>query len=368
MLWYLLNTQLSFENFCGPRQWLQSGFFLRNKNRAVHMRNLRLKDARSYLLGLQKKKKLFIPCTAFVSIAVFHILLTFTGTLPSTLLCNARLHPYSPDAETSRYPGGDNPKTVWIVSHRRSGTHMTIDLIAQAIEGPLRIVKAAHIVPMTDELSCECLTYLQQHGKFIHAYRDVRDVVVASYYYRKNFDREYAHLNFSSYLQNRNGLLVSVIRSWARSHVGWISQPNVLSLNFDETVLAYPHVLDKIASFLSQPVKSYTISPREMQSLSKAVSKFAGKGSCGWKVTIGPTTARKIVETAKDFLRREAVNKQKCAQQTTWNMTNMIKVGNTTDLFLPASCPTDFSLMPVVVTAALSNTNASRNGTIKYNQ
>lgn len=250
------------------------------------------------------------------------------------------------------YPGGENPKTVWVVSHRRSGTHMTIDATAQAIAGPLRIIKAAHIVPMTDELSCDCMTYLQHHGKFIHPYRDVRDVVIANYFYRIKFDRDYKGVNFTSYLANKNDLLGLTIRSWARSYVGWFQQPNVLSLNFDETALGLPYVYDRIASFLGQAVKNYNVSPSNMQSPSRAVSKFAGKGSAGWKIMMSSSSAKKVVDAAREYLKQVAKHVLKCRPQTKWNMEGAFRVGNATDLFVPASCPKDFKLMPVVVTAS----------------
>lgn len=229
---------------------------------------------------------------------------------------------------------------------------MTIDVISQVIEGPLRIVKAGHILPVRNQLSCDCLTYLAAHGKFIHPYRDVRDVVVATYFYRRRFDEDVKAMNLSLYLLNSKNVLNGVVHSWSRSAASWFAYPGVLSLNFDETVTGYSYVYDKIATFLDQPVKNYGISPDSMDSPSQAVSLFAGKGSAGWRTVMDDETAKRITDMAKAFLREEEKNVLKCPPQRHWDMTGSIRVNNISGLELPASCPKIFDSMPVVMTSA----------------
>lgn len=71
----------------------------------------------------------------------------------------------------------------FIVSHRRSGTHLVMEMLANAFKGPMRIFKTNHI-RADDYLGCECLLWMRKLGKIVHAQRDIRDVLVSVFHYR----------------------------------------------------------------------------------------------------------------------------------------------------------------------------------------
>jgi len=85
--------------------------------------------------------------------------------------------------------------TIFVVSHRRSGTHATIDWLhnllkfgAGSRELGYNIVKTNHIVA-NRSLSCECLNWMRSRGKIIHVWRPFVDVLTSYFFYRRKYDR-----------------------------------------------------------------------------------------------------------------------------------------------------------------------------------
>jgi hypothetical protein len=77
--------------------------------------------------------------------------------------------------------------TIFVVSNRRSGTHMTIGMLANNFKPPFRIVKTNHVKAGT-EIDCLCIEWMRQMGGIVHPFRDVKDMLVSTYYYRRVCD------------------------------------------------------------------------------------------------------------------------------------------------------------------------------------
>lgn len=155
--------------------------------------------------------------------------------------------------------------TVWVASHRRSGTHMMMDILSQALEGDFSVVKMMHLSATEDEMSCECLRYLKANGRFVHTFRDVRDVLVSVYYYQRKFGAALTKgLSIQQFLRGDRGARDSVLRDWVKTTSSWLAQPDVLSLRYEDTVQGFPHTYNLLSRFTGLPVRTYALRPREM--------------------------------------------------------------------------------------------------------
>lgn len=235
---------------------------------------------------------------------------------------------------------------VWVVSHRRSGTHMTMDIMANAIQGPLTIVKTAHVVPLKGRMTCECLTYIRSKGEIVHAYRDVRDVVIANYYYRRVFDKRFQEMTIQEYLSKPEHL-EGVIDSWASAVFGWFSIPNVLPLNFDDSASSLGFVYKRLSDFLSRPIKNIDLDTGRMKSPSHAVGRGVGNGPSGWHDYMDSSMSSRILARARKTGKRVLREVLRCPVQKRWNMTGSIDVRDS-GIRVPASCGPDFARTMVI--------------------
>lgn len=239
----------------------------------------------------------------FVYFCAFGILLQLFFLIPSQFKF-ARTH--FPWFQTSQIP------TVFIVSNRRSGTHLTMDLLSHIMSPPYRLVKTNHVYlteSTTPEdlkagINCRCFNYMRKTGKIVHAYRDVRDVVISMYYYYRSYNHQGLMKGFKKddFLKNQKGVRNKVIQTWVNTTVPWFMYDDIFQLEFSDAISGYEHIYDKIALFLGLKLRGKVpVDPRKMTSPSGAVAKMKGKGDHGYKDEMTADIANEILELARSM-------------------------------------------------------------------
>lgn len=203
------------------------------------------------------------------------------------------------------HPNRDN--VVWVVSHRRSGTHLTMDLLATILPRPFIIVKTNHVIlsnpssGATDALSCACLHRMRRQGKLVHAVRDVRDVVISTYFYMKTFSSAVrgSNVTLDGFLDNELGLRDKVIESWVKTTSPWFNEPDVFHQRYTESVSTLPHTFDALANFLGKKANAFPKETDSLKSYSQAVHKGAGLGEHGFLSAMSKNVSDEILRLAR---------------------------------------------------------------------
>jgi len=189
---------------------------------------------------------------------------------------------------------------IIIASHRRSGTHLTIDSILNNFDIPINPVKqyitldhfSSHInnkylsedyFEMSKYDTCifkthahgnvsdffHCEPVLKDHflnlfetAKIMYVYRDGRDVMTSLYYYQKQFDKSFRNTKFSNFLRMENNYdsatyhrILDRPSYWAFHILSWIQKPNILLVRYEDLHEEYIKTLQKIAIHLDIPLK-----------------------------------------------------------------------------------------------------------------
>ena len=177
---------------------------------------------------------------------------------------------------------------IYIVSHRRSGTHLTMTTLANNFENIEVIKQEDH--PACDEVSmgCERLEKLLNSGKVVHAYRDVRDVLVSVYYYqehiRKKFNKPPSNQTFSDFLVEKNWhpsppyRKMSRIEYWRHHYESWMAIPNIIHINFEDSISNPEETLQNLQKYLQIPLRADRKPPKEWD---KGRTVFFRKGKAG---------------------------------------------------------------------------------------
>lgn len=183
---------------------------------------------------------------------------------------------------------------ILVASHRRSGTHLTMDAIHNNFREytssfvNLDRLAAAHPDPLsisdfTDQLSrsrrllkthmypdagaffpsrpahAELAENLLNEARIIYVYRDGRDVMTSLYYYLQDHHPDrMKETSFSTFLRAER-FLYDGRQPASRSHAAywnfhvkqWLGRPDVLHLSFEEMITDYEATLEKIADFLN---------------------------------------------------------------------------------------------------------------------
>jgi hypothetical protein len=183
------------------------------------------------------------------------------------------------------------PGIIAVVSHRRSGTHLTIDTVRHNVGGisdqfltletilpthhdhcplPLFVQKMGtsdaciiktHALPELEEFRCDPLIYsvaseLMSRAKVIYAIRDGRDVMVSFYEYRRKFDAALADVSFSDFLRQPLPDGNRPAQSWAGSVQSWASRPGICVIPYEHYHADYPGTVRHIGKFLGLPVRT----------------------------------------------------------------------------------------------------------------
>jgi hypothetical protein len=181
-------------------------------------------------------------------------------------------------------------KTIVIATHRRSGTHWTIDALRnnspdindrfltleqtepshhrpipladfqaelESLSG--RVLIKAHDLPSAtfwkSERECLHAQQILQNSPIIYVQRDGRDVMVSLYHYMRSFREDFSDLSFSNFLRMDNELDGEPIMSrpayWAHHVETWLSQPNTVSIAYESLEADYEATVRKLADFLN---------------------------------------------------------------------------------------------------------------------
>jgi len=269
----------------------------------------------------------------------------------------------------SSLPELHDSQIIWVVSHRRSGTHLTMDLISNLIQPPFRIVKTNHIYMVNEDetasdprfaLNCRCLNYMKSTGKVVHAYRDVRDVVVSMYYYYRSFNASRVkNMEQTDFYNNAKGSRDYFIDTWINTTVPWFAQEDVLQLNFSETVSRLENTFDKITEFLGKQRSTNFRADMKYRPRSHPVHQFLGKGDRGYLKEMTESNARDILKTARDLEIKKKRNLEKCTPDSIdsrWSFLNVYRyfprgfyVGRKGhNIFVPYYCPSALKTSVVV--------------------
>ncbi len=198
-------------------------------------------------------------------------------------------------------------KRVIVASHRRSGTHLTIDSIVNNFKAfqnnpAINKVTVDHLAPhvtkwnLTPEIldrrirDTSCVLKTHAHGniveffgtadnakrkyietlfgdaKIIYVHRDGRDVMTSQWYYQRQFDDSVKKKSFGEYLRTENEFDRDTYKTsfsrpgyWAFHVNSWINRKNVLAISFDEFTVDYSLTLQKIAKFIEEPLNEDVI-------------------------------------------------------------------------------------------------------------
>ena len=181
-------------------------------------------------------------------------------------------------------------KTIVIATHRRSGTHWTIDALRNnspdvnpkfltleqtepSHHQPIPLVDfqaelealsrqvliKVHDLPLgafwQSEHERQYALAIMQNSPTIYVHRDGRDVMVSLYHYMKSFREDFAELSFSDFIRMNNELDGEPIMSrpayWAHHVETWLAHPNTISIAYESLELDYEATVQKMASFLN---------------------------------------------------------------------------------------------------------------------
>lgn len=260
---------------------------------------------------------------------------------------------------------------IYILSHRRSGTHLTMDLLPHILPAPLRLVKTNHVylTNSTDKkdveegINCRCLNFLRRTGKIVHAHRDVRDVVISSFYYYHSFKSALIRdLNKTAYLSNKNGVRDMVISKWVNTTVPFFAQPDIFQLSFTDSISGFAHIYERLAMFLGYDrARRLDVDPKKMNSTSKAVLRHGGKGDHGYKLEMPTSMQTEIIQLARTMQEETRRNMVDCPPRTSSLSRILDRVRDSFEtgfwvggsesfgLFAPSYCPAVMERSKVVV-------------------
>jgi hypothetical protein len=191
-------------------------------------------------------------------------------------------------------------KKIIVASHRRSGTHLAIDSIANNIPSfrnapPISSVTLDHLSTTNkwdltpkefartiygkyallkthshgnildffvgDEELKDFVKELFAETKIIYVHRDGRDVMVSLYYYERNFNKVVWEQSFSEYLRGTNSFDTQTYKNeidrvgyWAFHVNSWIMKRNILLVSYDDLQHEYAATLQIIADFIDEPL------------------------------------------------------------------------------------------------------------------
>jgi hypothetical protein len=172
---------------------------------------------------------------------------------------------------------------VFIFSHRRSGTHLTINMLRYGFSG-VRVWKMNH----ASCGNCTLVDTLIRNGKVIHASRDPKQVAASMHNYTnvlRSMEGK-SNINFSEYM-----ISSQLGESWQR-YVGTCqSNAHILQLDFDTTINMLGATLQRVSAFLGVP-----IAHRLSKIPSTQAVRFNGGDTGGWRQVFTNDTLRMLYD------------------------------------------------------------------------
>jgi hypothetical protein len=193
--------------------------------------------------------------------------------------------------------------SIVVVSHRRSGTHLTIDTIRnnfkdygrekylnidkigdqfekdrqpisyleEGIALAPRVLKT-HFLPQVSayvhsQEKIDYLTDLFASNPIIYVHRDGRDVMVSLYKYMQTYNPEIAKTSFSEFIRQQGdwdgiGKTMSRPAFWKYHIQSWRNQSGVNFINFEKFMSDYHQAVTEIAAMIAQPVPDRIVDVR----------------------------------------------------------------------------------------------------------
>jgi hypothetical protein len=151
-------------------------------------------------------------------------------------------------------------RRVFVASHRRSGTHMTMNLLLNHFrteENALQVQKLNHLA-VDDQLTCSCLmAMLSDDNYIVYAEREFVSVLQSMYYYMRNFKKN-PYFPKTTSLQAflaMDDLLLDIAWMWHHTSHTWralakVRPDRVLMVRFEEMHDPTSAQMDAISSFL----------------------------------------------------------------------------------------------------------------------
>ncbi len=208
-------------------------------------------------------------------------------------------------------------KNIIVISHRRSGTHLTIDSIInnffeynkssflnlnehkikqpeytknflKKIKQNNKIIKT-HFLPdfsiyNLDNQLTKKIKILFKNSKLIYVYRNGLDVMVSLYEYMKKYDNKIKSMNFDEFLKtennfdntkekfNRTVFWKYHIKSWQNSEFN-----DILYLKYEDFINNYKNTLIKIKQKFNLNIKDNIVDIRIDQNSNKLLKKFMNR-------------------------------------------------------------------------------------------
>lgn len=192
-------------------------------------------------------------------------------------------------------------KRIIVASHRRSGTHLAIDTIANnfnafsaspyvsllTLDGLASHVQHKDLSPQQFRRrihGIDCILKTHSHGfiheffdgpaevsdfaeelfsnaKVIYVHRDGRDVLSSLYHYQKACDRNIKDIPFGKYIRMPNSFDKETYKGdldkvafWAFHVSSWMKNNNCLLMSFDDFQGDYSMALNRISDFIDEPL------------------------------------------------------------------------------------------------------------------
>jgi len=165
----------------------------------------------------------------------------------------------SPPCATFPKVAGKNDvfeQSVYVASHRRSGTHGFMNLLANHFGNktgrPLKIKKLNHLA-VDNVLGCGCLEAMFASGTIIYTERSFDAVLQSMFYYMKHYSKTLPP-TFNEFLRD-DEMITRIAADWNHTTTTWNSlaekRPGmVLAVRFEEMITPTNKTLDRIANFL----------------------------------------------------------------------------------------------------------------------
>jgi hypothetical protein len=181
--------------------------------------------------------------------------------------------------------------SVIVASHRRSGTHFTIDTLfnnfdtfkmcnnkpylnLDSIEETAKIsdestIFKTHSIADLDKFASlkvkenfDAVKNVTDKCKVIYVYRDGRDVLVSLFNYQKKYDKSLNDVTFASYIRQDNTFekhiineKISRVAFWAKHVSEWSIHSDVLLIEFSQLKSNLARVINKMEHYLDEKAK-----------------------------------------------------------------------------------------------------------------
>lgn len=169
---------------------------------------------------------------------------------------------------------GNNIKTIDHLSDHDPKNNMTVDDLNKSLKGSNSILKTHSTAYIDnyfigDRITTDYINRLFSESKIIYVYRDGRDVLVSLYNYMKSFNLDIKDTSFKEFIRMENKFdckgysgVMNRVEYWKYHVDSWRNDTNCLLLSFDEMRFEYHSTLEKISKFIEVPVNEDVVDVR----------------------------------------------------------------------------------------------------------